>query len=131
MDDQPSPALADMLDQGMLQKLDDGSLESFISQDGLCVLFFTGGKGRTREAHDVAVALREIMRDYPGLIRAAVLEEALEKGQQPRFRVTTPPSLVLVAGGRALEVVPGVRDWADYEVAFRRYLGSPRREVSA
>lgn len=131
MDDGPSPAIADMLERGMLQTLSESALEEFVSRDGLAVLFFTGGPKRFREAHDVAVALREIVREYAGNVRAAILEEGLESAQQERFRVITPPSLVFVAGGKTLEVVPGVRDWADYEIAFQRYLGAPGHEASA
>jgi hypothetical protein len=126
-----SPAIADMLDSGLMVRLNEDSLESFLGQDRLTVLFFTGGPKRRRESHDVAVALREVLKDYPGMVEAAMLEDSLEKSQQERFRVLTPPSLVFAAGGRTLEVVPGVRDWADYERAFHRYLGEPAREVNA
>ena len=131
MDDGPSPAIADMLDRGLLLELDENSLEDFLNEEGLAVLFFTGGPRRFREAHDVAVALREIVREYAGKVRAAILDGTLENTQQERFRVITPPSLVFVAGGKTLEVVPGVRDWADYEIAFQRYLGAPQNEASA
>lgn len=131
MDETISPAVTDMLQRGQLQELDTGSLESFLETDGLAVLFFTGGPRRVRESHDVAVALRECLKDYPGMVRAGVLREKDEAQQQERFRVITPPSLVFLAGGQTLEVMPGVRDWGDYEVAFQRYLGTPQREVSA
>jgi hypothetical protein len=35
------------------------------------------------------------------------------------------PSLALVHEGVTLEVIPGVRDWADYARALQRYLGNP------
>ena len=126
-----SPAIADMLASGLLQALNEDTLESFLENDGLALLFFTGGPKRRRESHDVAVALREILKEYPGMVQAALLEDDLEKSQQERFRVLTPPSMVFIAGGRTLEVVPGVRDWADYERAFQRYLGAPVQEANA
>ena len=73
----------------------------------------------------------QCLKDYQGMVRAAVLRETDEPQQQERFRVITPPSLVFIAGGKTLEVMPGVRDWSDYQAAFQRYLGAPRREVSA
>ena len=108
MDDTVSPAITDMLERGVLSRLNATSLEDFLQTDGLAVLFFTGGPKRFRESHDVAVALREITRDYPGQVRSAVLEDDLEAKLRERFRVITPPSLVFVAGGKPLEVVPGV-----------------------
>ena len=120
-----------MLEEGMLSRVNENSLEHFLQRAGLAVLFFTGGPKRFRESHDVAVALREIIKDYPGQVRSAILEDDLESRLTERFRVITSPSLVFVAGGDTLEVVPGVRDWADYSRAFHRYLGAPQREIRA
>lgn len=129
MDESVSPALNDMLENGVLASLDADALEDFIQGEGLKVLFFTGGPRRVRESHDVAVALREILKSWPGQVRAAVLHQDIENANQERFRVITPPGLVFLVGGINLEVVAGVRDWADYEAAFQRYLGAPQQQV--
>lgn len=131
MDETVSPAIVAMLEQGQLSELDDNSLPPFTEYTGLSVLLFTGGPKRVREAHDVAVALREVLRDYPGLVRAAVLQTELERDYQEQFRIITPPSLVFISAGKILEVLPGVRDWAEYTRAFSRYLGAPRQEAQA
>ncbi len=134
MDETVSPAVVAMLEQGQLSELDEATLPAFIAGKNLTVLLFTGGPKRVREAHDVAVALREVLRDYPGLVRAAVLPPEREGDFHEQFRVLTPPSLVFIASGETLEVLPGVRDWADYTRAFQRYLGAPQRaqrEVTA
>ena len=125
-----SVAIADMLESGLLQRVGAGGLEAFLAGDGLRVLFFAGGAARRPDAHDVAVALREILREYGGSIRAALVEEADEAALQPRFRVLVTPSLVLLLAGATLEVIPRVRDWSDYTAAFRRYLGSPRARAA-
>ncbi len=131
MDETVSPAITAMLEQGQLSELDETALPTFIDDEGLAVLLFTGGPKRVREAHDVAVALREVLRDYPGVVRAAVLPPEVEKDHQEQFRVITPPSLVFISATKTLEVLQGVRDWADYTRAFQRYLGAPQREASA
>ena len=95
MDESVSPALTDMLENGVLVSLDSGALEEFSRSEGLKLLFFTGGPRRVRESHDVAVALREILKSWPGAVNA------------------------------------GVRDWADYEAAFQRYLGAPQDQARA
>ena len=71
----------------------------------------------------MAVALREVLKDYQGKINAGLVVQADEAELQPRFRVLALPSLVLVLGGETLEVIPRVRDWSDYVRAFRAYLG--------
>ncbi len=131
MDESRSPAISAMLEQGQLTELDDSSLDSFIEGEGLSVLLFTGGPRRVREAHDVAVALREVLRGYPGIVQAGIFEPDQESAYHDRFRILTPPSLVFIAAGKTLEVLPGVRDWIDYERTFGRYLGTPQQEATA
>ena len=125
-----SSAINDMLDTGLLQALGSGSINNFLGRGGLGVLFFAGGDKQRSDAHDVAVALREILRDYAGQVHAGHLHAGLvaqsdAEALQPQFRVLVAPSLVLVHGGEVLEVIPRVRDWADYARAFQRYLGNP------
>jgi hydrogenase-1 operon protein HyaE len=133
-----SIAINDMLERGQLQLVDMTNLEEFLGGEGLQVLFFAGdhgrrgdgrrgdgrrGDARRGDAHDVAVALREVLKDYQGKINAGLVVQADEAELQPRFRVLALPSLVLVLGGETLEVIPRVRDWSDYVRAFRAYLG--------
>ncbi len=120
-----SDAINEMLDSGQLQPVGSATIEHFLDGEGLAVLFFAGGGGRRNEAHDVAVALREIIKDYRGSLRAALVNAEEEAALQPGFRVQRSPSLALVHEGVTLEVIPGVRDWADYARALQRYLGDP------
>ncbi len=122
----PETAIDDMLAEGMLKPVSADELDAFLEGDGLRVLFFSGTKAHRREAHDVAVALREFIKDYGEAFRARVIATEDEAALHPRFRVQILPSLVFILGGEALEVVPGVKDWAVYTAAFQRYLGPAR-----
>ncbi len=128
----PSAAIADMLAQGLLEEVNAGNIAGFIAGDGLRVLFFAGPHNQRSDAHDVAVALREVLKDYRGRVTAGLVA-ADEAALQPRFRVLVLPSLVLLIQGEVLEILPRVRDWSDYVEAFQRYLGAPRshEELSA
>lgn len=126
-----SIAICDMLERCMLRRIDDKSIDAFLEKDGLQVLFFPGGRSQRGEAHDVAVALREILKDYSGQVTAALVESADGDSTQQRFRVLALPSLVLLVGGEVLEVIPRVKDWGDYVKAFRRYLGSAGGGIEA
>ena len=125
-----SGVIQDMLDRGMITQVDAGTIDSFVADDRLQLLFFPGSAGRSRESHDVAVALRELLRDYGEQVRAAVVDGNDEAQLQSRFRVVTLPSLVFVLGAEPLEVLPGVRDWVEYSRAFQRYLGTPQAVVN-
>ena len=120
-----SIAIEDMLERGLLQRVDTRNLEAFLQAPGLQVLFFAGSDSQRSDAHDVAVALREVLKDYGGAVSAALVAEEDEAELQPRFRILALPSLALVLGGETLEVIPRVRDWSDYIRAFQRYLGAP------
>jgi hydrogenase-1 operon protein HyaE len=124
-----SVAISDMLQQGLLQEVNAGDIDSFLAGQGLHVLFFAGSNSRKSDAHDVAVALREVLKDYRDEVAAALVTRD-EAELQPRFRVSVLPTLVLVVGGEILEILPRVRDWADYVQAFQRYLGAPQRGPS-
>jgi len=120
-----SVAISDMLQQGLLQEVNAGNIDSFLAGQGLHVLFFAGSNSQKSDAHDVAVALREVLKEYRGEVAAALVTRD-EAELQPRFRVLVLPSLVFVVGGEILEILPRVRDWADYVQAFQRYLGAPQ-----
>lgn len=112
-----------MLERGVLQTVDAAGVDQFLDQPGLRVLFFAGSGNRHGDSHDVAVALREVLKEYGNGLGAALVDRDDEALLQPRFRVLKIPSLVLCVGGEAMEVIPGVRDWGDYIRSFRGYLG--------
>ena len=120
-----------MVDEGVLEAVDALQVDHFLARPGLSLLFFGGGNAVRRESHDVAVALRELLRDYTGALNAAWVEPDADGALQSRFRVAATPCLVLCAGDQIVEVVPRVRDWAEYSALFQRYLGPVKpRQVS-
>ena len=116
--------LDEMVKASLAEKLDATTVPAFINGPGLAVLLFAGMKKNVSEGHDVAVAVRELARSYP-MARVGVFSDEDETILKSQFRVVVFPSLVLLAGGKILEVLPRVRDWKDYEQAFQRYLGRP------
>lgn len=118
-----NPVIAAMESQGMLEQVTSETIDTLLESPGLVVLFFVAAGTHRRETHDVAVALREIIKAYRGRLRAARVDE--DAALEERFRVLTAPSLVFCVGRQVQEVLPGVRDWSDYSSAFARYLGPP------
>ncbi len=118
----------DCIESGAFSQLCESQLDEWLEQPGLRVLLFVGPPKRRRDAHDVAIALRELIRSYAKTSAAAVLASDQEDQQLSRFRINATPSLALCVRGDVVEVVPGVRDWADYAAIFRRYLGDPRHD---
>jgi len=122
-----STVIDDMVASGAMEALDADNLDDFLGGGGVRALLFCGRQAHCRETHDVAVALRELLKEYAGDLRAGALASADDPEMHARFRVLVTPSLVLVLAGEILEVLPGVRDWADYSAACARYLGARPR----
>ncbi len=116
-------AIEQMLEDGTLMCVDDSSVDEFLAPPHPHLLFFPGPGSVKREAHDVAVALRELLRDYHGLIDGGLIADEQGPDLAKRFRANATPCLVLLTGTEVLEVIPRVRDWSDYAAAFARYLG--------
>jgi hydrogenase-1 operon protein HyaE len=89
-------------------------------------LLFAGVNNDRIEGHDVAVALREMLRLYPQSLSVGVVETADEMRIKDRFGVIVLPTLVILNRGEVLERMPRVRNWSDYAELFTRYLGKPR-----
>lgn len=126
-----SVAVDQMLEQGVLEAVEGDALERFVAAEGLGVLLLGDFDNPHGEGHDVAVALREMLREHAGQVRGGLVVAPKDRATQQRLRVSVLPSLVFVTGGEVLEVLPRVRDWAEYTVAFGRYLGAPLRVVAA
>lgn len=118
----PVSPLARLMDQPGVQLLDSAALAAWNANG---VLFFTGiSKGR-KEAHDVAVAVSEMVKAYGGRIALAVVADGVEDGLRERFGIRVLPALVFIRDGTVMRALFGIRDWVDYTAAFAAYYGAP------
>lgn len=115
-----------MVRDGEAQSVTAERVDRWLSaHGGLSVLLFSGASQSRPESHDVAVVLRDFMRRYGTALRAGIVSAADESSLAPRFSVLVFPSLVFLAGDMPVETIARMRDWSDYDAAFRRYLGDP------
>lgn len=125
-------AIDQITGSGLAASLGLDTVDDWIAHpDRLSALLFAGRAKRRREGHDVAVALRELARQYGGLLRVGVVDDVAEDRLMRRFGVIALPSVVLFVGGEPIERLPRVRDWGDYAAAARRYLGPPPSRTAA
>jgi len=127
IDESHEVAIKQMLEAGTLTRLDPSTVDAFVEAPHPHLLFFPGPKSVKREAHDVAVALRELLLDYTGVIDAGLIPDESAGNLPQHYRAKATPCLVLMSGPEILEVLPRVRDWSDYAAAFHRYLGPAPR----
>lgn len=125
-------AIDQMIRSGAADRIDQAAIDDWMAADGaLAALLFTGRAKRRPEGHDVAVALRELARQYGPSFRVGVVADEDEDALMRRFGVILLPSVVYFVGGAPIEKMPRIRDWSDYADAARRYLGAPPSRSAA
>ena len=112
-------------------RLDQSTLDAFVSQPGAAALFFTEDPVRYREVPDVAVILPELRRAATQPFRIGVLPPPLANASASRFGVRRWPALAFVRDGQYLGNVEGLRDWAEYVSAVNELLEGPTRPYPA
>jgi hydrogenase-1 operon protein HyaE len=101
------------------------SLEEWIAQPGVHVLFVPGTQKWNLEAPDVAVILPELQIAFQGKFDCAVVGDAIETELREASGVYKTPSLIIYREGTCLGGIPKVRDWDDYIARMTRFLTLP------
>lgn len=112
-----------MLSDPSVVQVDQGNLPSFLNSGSpLSAVLFTGDKNRKREAHDVAVVIRELRQFYGDNLQVGIVTQESERALMPVFGILRLPSLVFLRDGGVLDVVPAIQDWSVYAEKARGYL---------
>ncbi len=122
-----------LIDSGLAETASEDTLDGVLAahHGKVSALFFTGDAKKKPQTMDLAVVLREIARDHGDALRLVVVERGAEKALTPRFRVTTLPSVAFVAGGRHIETIPKMQDWAVYQEKLPRILAAVDADAAA
>jgi hydrogenase-1 operon protein HyaE len=105
--------------------LDPNNLESFIDAPGDGVIFCGGDPLQYPECLDVAVVLPELLRAFPGRLRAGVAVRELDPILQGRFGLSRWPSLLFVRSGAYVGILAGMLDWPVYLARIQDLLAGP------
>lgn len=117
--------IARLTDELGYPRLGPSNLEAFIETPGDGVIFCGGDPLQHPECLDVAVVLPELLRAFPGQLRAGVAERGLEPILQARFGLSRWPSLLFVRSGSYLGILPGMLDWSVYRARIQELLSGP------
>lgn len=109
------PAFA-RLDALGCRALDRAGLEGFAGGPGPRVVLVAGEAGKRPEAVDAAVALCELLREFP--LPAARAAAEAEGFAQSRFGAAVLPALLFLRGGEVEGKLLGLKDWSVYRDAF-------------
>lgn len=96
------------------------SLQDFLTRHPRALLFFTGDLAQNPEGRDVAIVVRELLRQYAGRVALGLVDRRDETAVMARTGVVVLPAVAFVAAGRTVDVVARMRDWGAYAQAAER-----------
>lgn len=96
------------------------TLGDFLARNPRALLFFTGDVTQVPEGLDVAIVVRELLRQYDGRLALGLVDRRDETAVMARTGVVVLPALAFVADGATVDVVARMRDWGAYAQAAER-----------
>ena len=100
------------------------TLQDFLARNARAMLFFTGDLSQNTEGRDVAIVVRELLRQHSGRLALGLVDRRDETAVMARTGVVVLPAVAFVADGRTIDVVARMRDWSAYAQAVDRLLGA-------
>lgn len=101
-----------------------GTLQDFLARHPHALLFFTGDVVQRPEGLDVAIVVRELLRQYDGRLALGLVDRRDETGLMAKTGVVVLPAVAFVAGGRTVDVVARMRDWNSFAQAAERLFAA-------
>lgn len=106
------------------------TIDAFLIEHELSVLFFTEDTKRFPETSDVAVVLPELIAAFPEITPAIVSRDD-EKKLQIMYGFRSWPALVFMKNNQYLDAITGIQDWNDYLSQIKTIITSePKRPLS-
>ena len=94
--------------------------DAFVARHPHALLFFTGDVASRPEGLDVAIVVRELLRQYASRVALGLVDRRDETALMAKAGVVVVPAVAFMAQGRPVEVVARMRDWAVYAQATER-----------
>jgi len=99
-------------------------LPDFFARHPRALLFFTGDLAQNPEGRDVAIVVRELLRQHAGRIALGLVDRRDETAVMAKTGVVVLPAVAFVADGRTVDVVARMRDWGAYAQAVERLFAA-------
>ena len=96
------------------------TLPDFMTRHPRALLFFTGDLAQNPEGRDVAIVVRELLRQYAGRLALGLVDRRDETAVMAKTGVVVLPAVAFVADGHTVDVVARMRDWGAYAQAADR-----------
>ncbi len=108
------PPIARLFDKHGYAEVTLADRDAWLARPGRTLIVFLEDPARYRESLDLAVIVPEIVRAFPGRFAVGVALPDAARALAVRYGFRRWPALVMLADGRYVGAVDGLRDWGEY-----------------
>jgi hydrogenase-1 operon protein HyaE len=118
------PLVAQLFSKHRFTEVTPANFTAWTHETGRSLLLFLEDPGRFKETLDLAVIVPELYRAFPGRFRVGVLLPAAAREFAVRYGFRRWPAFVILADGKYVGAVDGLRNWDEYLADVARLLDS-------
>jgi len=119
------PLIAQLFTRHGFTDVRAANFDAFAQRPGRTLLLFTEDPHRYKETLDLAVIVPEIARAFAPHLAVGVLLPEAAREFAARYGFRRWPAFVILADGRYVGAVDGLRDWDQYVSEVARLLAAP------
>jgi hydrogenase-1 operon protein HyaE len=108
------PLIAQLFTRHGYANITVDNFDAFTQRPGRTLLMFLEDPVRYKETLDLAVIVPEIARAFAPRLTVGVLLPESARAVAPRYAFRRWPAFVMLAGGRYIGAVDGLRNWDEY-----------------
>jgi hydrogenase-1 operon protein HyaE len=118
------PLVAQLFSKHGFAEVTVASFPEWTQAPGRTLLVFIEDPGRFKETLDLAVIVPELCRAFPGRFKVGVLLPEAAREIAVRYGFRRWPAFVMLADGKYVGAVDGLRNWDEYLTEVARLIAS-------
>jgi len=119
------PLIAQLFARHGFAEVTPENFAAWTQRPGRTLLLFLEDPGRHKETLDIAVIVPQLAQAFPGRFAVGVLLPDAAREFAVRYGFRRWPAFVLLADGKYVGAVDGLRDWDEYRAEVARLLDAP------
>ena len=119
------PLIAQLFTRHGFAEVTPENFAAWTQRPGRTLLLFLEDPGRHKETLDIAVIVPQLAQAFPGRFAVGVLLPGAAREFAVRYGFRRWPAFVLLADGKYVGAVDGLRDWDEYRAEVARLLDAP------
>jgi len=116
------PLVAQLFSKHGFAEVTPASFAAWAQRPGRTLLLFLEDPGRHKETLDLVVIVPELVRAFPGRFAVGVLLPEVARAISVRYGFRRWPAFVVLADGKYVGAVDGLRNWNEYLTEMARLL---------